>query len=266
MEKSSAPEPDSATDAIDIPGIGDIPGMEDLSGADTDETPAESAEQNGENASEEFNPFGSDIDILNDPVLHAIANGEEVPVDESAISADSEDRVELGEGSVGFGSDVGAAEPDFEINLENFGEDFDTEPQDAGQAEGSAASSKDSAGAPDTIDIASVGGMGGEDGAGEEGKKASFLDKMKGIFAKITGALTEEDDEEDDEANSLKLSDENAQILDEMNKEGDDGKKKKKGKKDKKADADGEEGGEEKKPKKEKKSKKGDAQKGGDDA
>lgn len=85
----------------------------------------------------------------------------------------------------------------------------------------------------------------------------------KGLFSKFVEFLTEEDEEEE-ESESLQLSDENRDILNDLDKE--KGKKKKKKKKGKKADAsagDGEEeggkgkgkGGKAKKPKKPKKEK-----------
>nr|MCR4897402.1 hypothetical protein [Lachnospiraceae bacterium] len=95
--------------------------------------------------------------------------------------------------------------------------------------------------------------------------------KKKGFFAKILDFLTEEADDGEDDKDSLKLSDENAQVLEELDAEGGDDKKgKKKKKKDKKAKKgkeaeapaegeEGEEGGEaegKKKKKKEKKPKK----------
>ncbi|MCR5426884.1 MAG: hypothetical protein K6E81_08655, partial [Lachnospiraceae bacterium] len=65
--------------------------------------------------------------------------------------------------------------------------------------------------------------------------------KKKGFFAKILDLLTEEEEEEPSDKDSLKLSDENAEILEELDLEGEQGKggkkkkkKDKKGKKDKK--------------------------------
>ena len=90
--------------------------------------------------------------------------------------------------------------------------------------------------------------------------------KKKGLFGRLLDMLTETDEEEPDDVSEIKLSDENAQVLEELDAEGDDGKKKKK-KKDKKgkkkeaaAEGEGEEGeeggGDSKKKKKEKKPKK----------
>ncbi len=85
--------------------------------------------------------------------------------------------------------------------------------------------------------------------------------KKKGLLARIFNFLTEEEEEEESE--SLKLSDENREILSDLEKEKTAGKKKKKGKKGKAAEASGEEGREEnggdgkaKKGKKQKKPKK----------
>ncbi len=93
--------------------------------------------------------------------------------------------------------------------------------------------------------------------------------KKKGLFSKLLSLLTDEDDEGDEERSSLKLSDENAAVLDQLDAEENGGgkkKKKKKKKKDTKPDAENaDDGGEEgeasdkkakkKKPKKEKKEK-----------
>ncbi len=215
---------------------------------------------------EEFNPFGGDIDILNDPVLGAIASNEE-----QGSGLDDDGRVPLTKESVGYETGNKEDSTDFEIDLEHFGEDdsgsvdipglSDTPAIETPAAETPSSDSPQPSAKP-------VGGGGGSAAGSEnateaEGeKKPSFLDKIKGFFEKITGALTESDDD-DDEANSLKLSDENAQILDEMNKEGDGDKKKKKKDKKKKGEEKAE-GGDDirdveekpKKPKKEKKPKK----------
>lgn len=98
-------------------------------------------------------------------------------------------------------------------------------------------------------------------------KEAKGKNRKKGLFSRLLSLLTDEDDE-DEERSSLKLSDENAAVLDQLDAEGEGGgkKKKKKKKKDAKAEAQNtEDGGEEdegsdkkakkKKPKKEKKAK-----------
>jgi hypothetical protein len=81
-------------------------------------------------------------------------------------------------------------------------------------------------------------------------KESSGKNKKKGLFARLLSMLTDEDEDEEDERSSLKLSDENAAVLDQLDAEGDDGKGKKKKKKKKKKDAapeadNGEESGEE---------------------
>ena len=81
-------------------------------------------------------------------------------------------------------------------------------------------------------------------------KESSGKNKKKGLFARFFAMLAEEDEDEDDERSSLKLSDENAAVLDQLDVEGDGGKGKKKKKKKKKKDAapegeNGEESGEE---------------------
>ena len=81
-------------------------------------------------------------------------------------------------------------------------------------------------------------------------KESSAKDKKKGLFARLLSMLTDEDEEEDEERSSLKLSDENAAVLDQLDAEGDGGKGKKKKKKKKKKDSgpegdNGEESGEE---------------------
>ncbi len=97
-----------------------------------------------------------------------------------------------------------------------------------------------------------------------EKEKGDEKPRKKGLFAKLLDLLTESDDDVD-EASEIKLSDENAQVLEELDAEGDGGKKKKKkkdkkGKKGKEASAEdeGEEDGEggSKKKKKAKKPKK----------
>ena len=98
-------------------------------------------------------------------------------------------------------------------------------------------------------------------------KEAKGKNRKKGLFSKLLSLLTDEDDE-DEERSSLKLSDENAAVLDQLDAEGEGGGKKKKKKKKKGAKAEAqntEDGGEEdegsdkkakkKKPKKEKKAK-----------
>lgn len=96
-------------------------------------------------------------------------------------------------------------------------------------------------------------------------KEAKGKNRKKGLFSRLLSLLTDEDDE-DEERSSLKLSDENAAVLDQLDAEGEGGGKKKKKKKKKDANAEAqntEDGGEEdegsdkkakkKKPKKEKK-------------
>ena len=92
--------------------------------------------------------------------------------------------------------------------------------------------------------------------------------KKKSLFAKILDLFSEEIDDEEEESSdkeALILSDENAEIIEDLDKEAEDGKKGKKGKKDKKGKKgkkgdkpEGEEGeeGEEAAPKKAKKEKK----------
>ncbi len=172
-----------------------------------------------------------------------------------AAPASGDGRVELTEDSVGF------SEP-MEDVFSNFGLDTGELSSAAEESPSGSPVSDTAESAPD-VDIPSEGGT--SSGTEEEGgKKPSLLDKIKGIFSKIGGALAESDDEED-ESGELMLSDENAQVLEELEQEGDGGKKKKdkKAKKDKGSSPDGEggEGGEEgtkkdKKPKKEKKHKK----------
>lgn len=134
----------------------------------------------------------------------------------------------------------------------------------------------------DISDISELGEMG--DSTGKEAEPVALdadeLDALiedkdapaktkekKGLFAKILDFLTEEDEEDSSQGTEdVPLSDENREILEEMDKEGKKGKKKKakKGKKGKDAAPAGEEGEEEdgggkdskKKPKKEKKPKK----------
>lgn len=79
-----------------------------------------------------------------------------------------------------------------------------------------------------------------EVGAEQQNKE----ENKKSLFSKIFDFFTEEDEPEDDEANSLNLSEENATILAEMKKEGSKKKKKAKKKKGKEA-SEGEEGQEE---------------------
>ncbi|MBP1585272.1 MAG: hypothetical protein ILP17_06230 [Lachnospiraceae bacterium] len=100
-------------------------------------------------------------------------------------------------------------------------------------------------------------------------KEAEGKNKKKGLFAKLLSLLTDEEDDDDSEKSSLKLSDENAAVLEQLDAEGEGGGKKKKQKKKKKdakaetenADDGSEEGegtdkkGKKKKPKKEKKEK-----------
>ena len=59
-------------------------------------------------------------------------------------------------------------------------------------------------------------------------KESSGKNKKKGLFARFFAMLAEEDEDEDDERSSLKLSDENAAVLDQLDVEGDGGKGKKK--------------------------------------
>lgn len=97
-----------------------------------------------------------------------------------------------------------------------------------------------------------VSGKAGSDDGAEEGKKKP--EKKKGLFAKLLEALTKDDEDENavPEEGDTKLSDENKQILSEIDAEdeGGKGKKKKKGKKPK------EKKEKKPKPKKEKKPKK----------
>ena len=107
-----------------------------------------------------------------------------------------------------------------------------------------AAEPEDLANFPDFVDVDGDNVDNLVSGIDEGGKK------KKGLLAKIFDFLTEEDEEEETEA--LQLSDENREILNDLDKEKTTGKKKKKGKK---GAAKGEEGKGKGKPKKEKKPK-----------
>lgn len=120
-------------------------------------------------------------------------------------------------------------------------------------------------GAPEESEIESPKAVSEEELDSILDKEAKGKNRKKGLFSRLLSLLTDEDDE-DEERSSLKLSDENAAVLDQLDAEGEGGgkKKKKKKKKDAKAEAQNmEDGGEEdegsdkkakkKKPKKEKK-------------
>ncbi|MCR5738780.1 MAG: hypothetical protein K6G43_03085 [Lachnospiraceae bacterium] len=141
-----------------------------------------------------------------------------------------------------------------EIMGGNFGDTGD-EPDADNKAEG----------APEKSEIESPKAVSEEELDDILDKESKGKNKKKGLFSKLLSLLTDEDDE-DEERSSLKLSDENAAVLDQLDAEGEGGgkKKKKKKKKDAKAEAQNtEDGGEEdegsdkkakkKKPKKEKK-------------
>lgn len=120
-------------------------------------------------------------------------------------------------------------------------------------------------GAPEESEIESPKAVSEEELDSILDKEAKGKNRKKGLFSRFLSLLTDEDDE-DEERSSLKLSDENAAVLDQLDAEGEGGGKKKKKKKKKGAKAEAqntEDGGEEdegsdkkakkKKPKKEKK-------------
>ena len=109
----------------------------------------------------------------------------------------------------------------------------------AGAFPGQQDSAEESNAEPESSDIMDILKAAGADIAEDAEQKK----EKKGFFAKLLDLFTEEDEEEE-ENDQLKLSDENKQILEEMDKNGKNGKKKEKKQK------------KEKKPKKEKQPKK----------
>lgn len=109
----------------------------------------------------------------------------------------------------------------------------------AGAFPGQQDSAEESNAVPESSDIMDILKAAGADIAEDAEQKK----EKKGFFAKLLDLFTEEDEEEE-ENDQLKLSDENKQILEEMDKNGKNGKKKEKKQK------------KEKKPKKEKQPKK----------
>lgn len=109
----------------------------------------------------------------------------------------------------------------------------------AGAFPGQQDSTEGSNAEPESSDIMDILKAAGADIAEDAEQKK----EKKGFFAKLLDLFTEEDEEEE-ESDQLKLSDENKQILEEMDKDGKNGKKKEKKQK------------KEKKPKKEKQPKK----------
>ncbi len=142
-----------------------------------------------------------------------------------------------------------------EIMGGSFGSEF-AEMDQEGEAKSSDSSAEPALMDPDEVDSLLEA---------ESGKK-----KKKGLFSKLLDLLTDTDEEEEDAGSEIKLSDENAAVLQQLDAEGEEAGKKKKKKKKKKGkkgegespdaegsgeDGEGGEGGGRKKKKKEKKPK-----------
>ena len=220
-------------------------------------TASNEAAQDHKEDSNGMEPASNEDDLFDTSILDSI-----VSEAEAAGSKESTDIISqaIGEGmGENFGDDIGIDKIDSgNDNLTGEAESDDGLGFDMGSLFGDSeegnlgietAEPGDLVNFPDFVDMDSDNVDNLVSGIDEDGKK------KKGLLARIFDFLTEEDEEEENEA--LQLSDENREILNDLDKEKTKGKKKKKGKK---ASAKGEAGEEKKgkgkgKPKKAKKPK-----------